>query len=59
MNLKPVNEKTTQVPPNSPNPPKDNRRSLASVLNNALKRIHDVNIVYGEDPDSNEYWDER
>ena len=59
MSLKPVNEKTTKVPPNSPNPPKDNRKSLASVLNNALKRIHDVNIVYGEDPDSNEYWDER
>ena len=59
MSLKPVNENTTQVPPNSPNPPKDNRRSLASVLNNALKRIHDVNIIYGEDPDSTEYWDER
>ena len=59
MQLKPVNEKTTKVPPNSPNPTKEQRRSLASVLSNALKKIHDVNIVYGEDPTSNEYWDEK
>ena len=59
MQLKPVNEKTTKVPPNSPNPTKEQRRSLASVLSNALKKIHDVNIVYGEDPASNEYWDEK
>lgn len=59
MKLKPLNEKTTKVPPNSPNPTKEQRRSLASVLSNALKKIHDVNIVYGEDPASNEYWDEK
>lgn len=56
--LRPVNNKLPSVPPNSPNPPKGSRQSLRAVLNNALKKIHEVNVSYGEEPDMNSYWDD-
>ena len=51
--LKPVDNER------SPNIQKGERRSLATLLNGALKQIHDVNIVYGEEPEVNSYWDEE
>ena len=57
--LRPVNNKLPRVPPNSPNPPTGSRQSLRAVLNNALKKIHEVNVSYGDEPDMNSYWDDE